>query len=63
MADTTYPCFYRFKDSQNQFYWIYYARNGEAISRSSESYVRKEDCDHSVGLMRECADKPYYSLG
>lgn len=60
MADT-YPCFYRHKDNSGGFYWIYYAKNGEEISRSSESYVRKEDCDHSVTLMRACGAASYYA--
>lgn len=57
----SYPCFHRYKDNSGQFYWIYYAKNGEELARSSESYVRKEDCDHCVALMKACATSSYYA--
>ena len=52
MATVTYPCYWQKKDVKGQWYWIYYASNGEAISRSSESYVRRTDCTHSITLMK-----------
>lgn len=52
MAEITYPCYWEKKDSQGQWYWIYYAVNGRAISRSSESYVKRSDCEHSISLMK-----------
>lgn len=52
MATVTYPCYWQKKDAKGQWYWIYYAKNGEEIGRSSESYVRREDCSHSVHLMQ-----------
>lgn len=52
MAEVTYPCYWQKKDNNGQWYWIYYASNGEAISRSSESYVRRGDCEHSIALMK-----------
>ena len=55
------PEFWRFKDQSGGFYWIFYGKNGEEIARSSESYVRKEDCDHSVGLMKGCASAEYFA--
>jgi uncharacterized protein YegP (UPF0339 family) len=61
MADTKYPCFWRYKDQSGGYYWIYYAKNGEALARSSESYVNKADCDHCVGLMRQSASADYYA--
>ena len=52
MADVTYPCYWQKKDNSGQWYWIYYARNGEPISRSSESYVNRSDCSHSITIMK-----------
>ena len=52
MAGLTYPCYLEQKDNRGQWYWIYYAVNGEAISRSSESYVNRSDCEHSISLMK-----------
>ena len=52
MAEVTYPCYWQKKDNSKQWYWIYYAKNGEAIARSSESYVNRTDCTHSIQLMK-----------
>lgn len=56
MADVTYPCYWQKKDNQGQWYWIYYAKNGEAIARSSESYIARADCSHSISLLKGSAD-------
>lgn len=62
MATVTYPCYWQKKDNGGYWYWIYYASNGKAISRSSESYVRRVDCGHSIDLMKGSAqDKVFYS--
>lgn len=60
MANVTYPCYWEKKDNSGQWYWIYYARNGKAISRSSESYVRRDDCTHSIKLMKESSGDPIF---
>lgn len=52
MANVTYPCYWQKKDSRGQWYWIYYASNAEEIARSSESYVRREDCERSIEIMK-----------
>ena len=56
----TYPCYWERKDARGHWYWIYYARNGEAIARSSESYVSRSDCEHSIGLLKGSASDPIY---
>jgi uncharacterized protein YegP (UPF0339 family) len=62
MADATYPCYWQKKDNRSQWYWIYYAKNGEEIARSSESYINRSDCTHSITLMRNStADQIYYT--
>lgn len=48
----TYPCYWQKKDQSGYWYWVFYAANGEAISRSSESYVNRSDCLHSIKLMQ-----------
>ena len=61
MADITYPCYIERKDNRGEWYWIYYARNGEAIARSSESYINRRDCEHSIDLVKASAlDKVWY---
>jgi uncharacterized protein YegP (UPF0339 family) len=56
MADVTYPCYWEKKDQSGQWYWIYYAKNGEEIARSSESYVARDDCTHSITLVKGSKD-------
>lgn len=56
MAQVTYPCYWQKKDAKGQWYWIYYAKNGEEIARSSESYMRRDDCYHSITLIKQSKD-------
>jgi uncharacterized protein YegP (UPF0339 family) len=60
MASVTYPCYWQKKDNSGQWYWIYYASNAKAIARSSESYVRRIDCEHSIGLLKGSAADPIF---
>ncbi|RYH42590.1 MAG: DUF1508 domain-containing protein [Alcaligenaceae bacterium] len=39
---------------------MYYARNGEPIARSSESYVARSDCEHSIQLVRGSSTHPVF---
>jgi uncharacterized protein YegP (UPF0339 family) len=60
MAQVTYPCYWQKKDNSGQWYWIYYAKNGEEIARSSESYVNRSDCIHSINLVKNSASDPVF---
>jgi uncharacterized protein YegP (UPF0339 family) len=60
MSEVSYPCYWQRKDGRGHWYWIYYARNGEAIARSSESYVNRSDCLHSIGLLKNSKDDEVY---
>jgi uncharacterized protein YegP (UPF0339 family) len=42
-------------DSQRQYRWRFTASNGKIIAVSSESYVRKTDCEHSIALIKRDA--------
>ena len=55
-----YPCYWEKKDKGGYWYWIYYAANGEEIARSSESYVKRSDCFHSIQLVKGSSDDPVY---
>ena len=44
--------FVKSKDNRSQWYWVFYANNGEAIARSSESYVREGDCDRGIEIVK-----------
>lgn len=60
MADVTYPCYWQKKDRSGHWYWIYYAKNAEEIARSSESYVNRDDCTHSITLVKNSKDDPVF---
>lgn len=60
MATVTYPCYWEKKDNGGYWYWIYYSSNGEAIARSSESYVAKRDCNHSIKLLKGSSSDPEF---
>ena len=60
MVDVKFPCYKQRKDNRGEWYWIYYARNGEAIARSSESYKNRSDCCHSIELVKNSKDDPVY---
>ena len=62
MAEVTYPCYWEKKDNSGQWYWIYYASNGKAIARSSESYHHRADCEHSIDLVKGSShDRVFYT--
>jgi uncharacterized protein YegP (UPF0339 family) len=60
MTTVTYPCYWQKKDNSGYWYWIYYASNGKAIARSSESYVARADCTHSVDIMKGSSGSPLF---
>lgn len=60
MATVTYPCYWQKKDASGYWYWIYYASNTKAISRSSESYVNRSDCTHSIDIMKGSSGSPMF---
>ena len=60
MATVTYPCYWQKKDASGGWYWIYYGKNKEAIARSSESYVARSDCTHSINLMKASSSDPVF---
>jgi uncharacterized protein YegP (UPF0339 family) len=60
MAQVTYPCYWQRKDNRGHWYWIYYAKNGEEIARSSESYVNRSDCSGSIELLKASYNDPVF---
>lgn len=62
MSNVSYPCYKLTKDAKSQWYWVYYAKNGEAISRSSESYVSRVDCENGLKLNKQSTNDPVYQV-
>lgn len=53
--------FYRmYQDVLGQWRWRYVASNGKIIGISSESYVNKSDCRHSIVLMKLSVNAPVH---
>lgn len=40
------------QDSSNEYYWVFKADNGEVISRSTDGYILKSDCEDSIDIMK-----------
>lgn len=62
MAAISYPCYKLKKDTRGQWYWVYYAKNGEEISKSSESYVAKADCQNGIKLNKASTNDPVFEV-
>lgn len=45
-----------------EWYWHYRAGNGEIIARSTDGYVNKESCLHSIALMKQSGGAPVYPI-
>jgi uncharacterized protein YegP (UPF0339 family) len=50
------PCYVVNKDTSGGWFWVYYAKNGRAIARSSENYAKKADCVRSISLLQSSQD-------
>ncbi|MNF09118.1 hypothetical protein D3C80_2096990 [compost metagenome] len=59
-ATVTYPCYWQYKDTTNQWRWTYFAKNKEKIAVSSESYHNRADCTHAVNLMKGSGNDPLF---
>jgi|GEM_PF-1470372 len=62
MSDLRFPNYQIKKDARGEYYWVYYARNGEAIAKSTEGYVKKASCAHSIDIMKGTTDHRVYDL-
>jgi uncharacterized protein YegP (UPF0339 family) len=45
-----------YRDAKGEWRWRLRARNGEVIAESGEGYVRREDCEHGIALVRQSAE-------
>jgi len=55
MAGVAY--FKVFRDVAGQYRWRFVATNGKTLAVSSEAYVAKSDCEHSIALVKR--DAPF----
>ncbi len=63
MADPIYPCFIARLDGLGRWHWTFYVREHEAVARSEEGHVRKEDCERSIREIKEALVSPVYFMG
>ena len=52
--------FVMYKDKAGQFRWRFKAANGKIIAASSESYLKKADCQHGIDLVKGSASAPVH---
>ncbi|MHB2210432.1 YegP family protein [Methylobacterium phyllostachyos] len=45
-----------YRDAKGEWRWRLRARNGEVIAESGEGYIRREDCEHGIALVRQSAE-------
>ena len=54
--------FYIYKDNQGYWRWYLAAANNKTIAVSSESYYNKQDCLHSIDLVKSAHNAPVYEV-
>lgn len=45
-----------YRDSGGEWRWRLRVPNGNVIADSAEGYVRREDCEHGIALVRASTD-------
>ena len=61
MTSRPYPSYWIYRDRVGQWRWSYEASNGETIAVSSESYIRKSDCQRGIDLMKASYSSPVWT--
>jgi uncharacterized protein YegP (UPF0339 family) len=52
------------KDSKGEWYWVLNAANGQVICKSTDGYKNRQDCLHSIKIVRDLAPKaPVWDFG
>ncbi|KNY20485.1 DUF1508 domain-containing protein [Methylobacterium sp. ARG-1] len=45
-----------YRDAKGEWRWRLRAQNGAVIADSGEGYLRREDCEHGIALVRQSAE-------
>ncbi|MEH3143933.1 MAG: DUF1508 domain-containing protein [Methylobacterium frigidaeris] len=51
-----------YRDAPGQWRWRLRAENGEVVADSGEGYVRREDCEHGIALVRGAGEAPVVDM-
>lgn len=62
MANRPFPSYFIYRDNRIEWRWTYEASNGKTIAVSSESYVRKVDCERAIEIMKASGSSPVWIL-
>jgi len=54
--------YFIYKDNQDLWRWYLAAANNKTIAVSSESYYNKQDCLHSIDLVKSAYSAPVYEV-
>ena len=60
MSEVTYPCYCERKDSNGEWYWVYYDATRKAVARSNGTFKDRADCKNSIAQMQKSAEHPIY---
>ena len=45
-----------YRDAKGEWRWRLRAKNGAVVAESGEGYLRREDCEHGIGLVRQAVE-------
>lgn len=60
MSEVSYPCYCERRDSNGQWYWVYYDEKQKPVARSSDTFQSRADCKNSIAQIQKSLDHPIY---
>ncbi|TXN20751.1 DUF1508 domain-containing protein [Methylobacterium sp. WL9] len=51
-----------YRDAGGEWRWRLRVQNGNVVADSGEGYVRREDCEHAIGLVKASAEAPIVDM-
>jgi uncharacterized protein YegP (UPF0339 family) len=51
-----------YRDSAGGWRWRLRSQNGNVVADSAEAYVRREDCEHGIDLLKGSATAPIVDM-
>jgi len=51
-----------YRDSAGGWRWRLRSQNGNVVADSAEAYVRREDCEHGIDLVKGSATAPIVDM-
>ncbi|WP_210485760.1 YegP family protein [Microvirga antarctica] len=51
-----------YRDSTGEWRWRLRVQNGQVIAESGEGYVRRQDCEHGIDLVKQSTSAPLVDM-